>query len=90
MTNGSRVSDNCACRSPSVESISTNLSSLTSVAIRPSEREWTVGEALERLRTQELGEKIVYFYAVDAKGRLEGIVPTRRLLMSARTRRSPR
>jgi magnesium transporter len=44
---------------------------------------WTVGEALERLRTQELGEKIIYFYAVDADGRLEGIVPIRRLLMSA-------
>jgi magnesium transporter len=30
-----------------------------------------------------LGEKIVYFYVVDGSGRLEGIVPTRRLLMSA-------
>jgi len=48
----------------------------------PLNAQWTVGEALERLRTQDLGEKIVYFYAVDAKGRLEGIVPTRRLLMS--------
>lgn len=44
---------------------------------------WTVGEALARLRTQQLGEKIIYFYAVDEEGRLEGIVPTRRLLMSA-------
>ena len=43
----------------------------------------TVGEALAQLRSQELGEKIVYFYAVDSEGRLEGIVPTRRLLMSA-------
>jgi magnesium transporter len=41
----------------------------------------TVGEALARLRTQQLGEKIIYFYAVDGEGRLEGIVPTRRLLM---------
>src|SRR6476659_601694 len=48
----------------------------------PLHAQWTVGEALDRLRTQELGEKIVYFYAVDAGGRLEGIVPTRRLLMS--------
>lgn len=42
----------------------------------------TVGEALRSLRSQELGEKIVYFYVVDADGRLKGIVPTRRLLMS--------
>lgn len=43
----------------------------------------TVGEALARLRGQPLGEKIVYFYVVDAEGRLKGVVPTRRLLMSA-------
>lgn len=43
----------------------------------------TVGEALQSLRSQELGEKIVYFYVVDGEGRLKGIVPTRRLLMSA-------
>jgi magnesium transporter len=42
----------------------------------------TVGQALESLRSQELGEKIIYFYVVDREGRLEGIVPTRRLLMS--------
>jgi magnesium transporter len=48
----------------------------------PLNATWTVGEALERLRTRDLGEKIVYFYAVDGNGRLEGIVPTRRLLMS--------
>jgi magnesium transporter len=42
----------------------------------------TVGEALEHLRSQQLGEKIIYFYAVDGDGRLQGIVPTRRLLMS--------
>lgn len=42
----------------------------------------TVGEALERLRQQNLGEKIIYFYVVDDEDRLVGIVPTRRLLMS--------
>jgi len=42
----------------------------------------TVGEALESRRSQELGEKIVYFYIVDRDGQLEGLVPTRRLLMS--------
>src|SRR6185369_6516579 len=40
----------------------------------------TVGEALALLRTQPLGEKIVYFYALDDDGRLVGVVPTRRLL----------
>jgi magnesium transporter len=48
----------------------------------PLRADVTVGEALKSLRSQELGEKIVYFYVVDADGRLEGIVPTRRLLMS--------
>lgn len=42
----------------------------------------TVGEALTTLRGQELGEKIVYFYVVDAENRLVGVVPVRRLLMS--------
>jgi magnesium transporter len=42
----------------------------------------TVGEALDHLRAQQLGETIIYFYAVVAEGRLKGIVPTRRLLMS--------
>ena len=42
----------------------------------------TVGEALERLRSRKLGEKIVYFYVVDANQRLVGVMPVRRLLMS--------
>ncbi len=42
----------------------------------------TVGEALESLRAQPLGERIVYFYVVDADGKLVGVVPTRRLLMA--------
>ncbi len=41
----------------------------------------TVGQALERLRSRPLGEKIVYFYVVDDDDRLVGVVPTRRLLM---------
>jgi magnesium transporter len=46
----------------------------------------TVGEALEFLRSQQLGERIVYFFVVDAQGKLVGVVPTRRLLMTdART-----
>lgn len=42
----------------------------------------TVAQALESLRSKDLAEKIVYFYVTDDNGRLMGVVPTRRLLMS--------
>lgn len=42
----------------------------------------SVADALASLRSQEVGEKIVYFYVVDNGDRLVGVVPTRRLLMS--------
>ena len=42
----------------------------------------TVAEALDFLRSQPLGERIVYFYVVDRDGKLAGVVPTRRLLMA--------
>ena len=47
----------------------------------------TVREALEAIRGRVLGEKIVYFYVVDADERLVGVVPTRRLLTAALERR---
>ena len=40
----------------------------------------TVGAALDGLRADPPGGRIVYFYAVDGAGRLAGVVPTRRLL----------
>jgi magnesium transporter len=40
----------------------------------------TVQEALNTIRRSDLGERIVYFYLVDAQDRLVGVVPTRRLL----------
>jgi magnesium transporter len=43
----------------------------------------TVGEALERLRSHPPPGRIVYLYVVDGDGRLAGVVPTRRLLLSA-------
>lgn len=46
------------------------------------QKDWTAGEAIEWLRRQTLGEKIIYFYVVNEEGRLAGVVPTRRLLMS--------
>ncbi len=43
----------------------------------------TVGEALAGLRERQPGGRIVYFYVVDDEGRLQGVVPTRRLLLSS-------
>ncbi|MCS7046885.1 MAG: CBS domain-containing protein, partial [Gemmataceae bacterium] len=40
----------------------------------------TVQEALDRIRQTGLGEKIVYFYVLDATEKLVGVLPTRRLL----------
>jgi magnesium transporter len=42
--------------------------------------DFTVQQALDAIRQQGIGEKIVYFYVVDAAGRLTGVLPTRRLL----------
>jgi magnesium transporter len=42
----------------------------------------TVGEALEALRREPPAERIIYFYVVDDVGRLEGVVPTRYLVLS--------
>jgi magnesium transporter len=39
-----------------------------------------VGEALERIRREGVGERVIYFYAIDEQKRLIGVVPTRRLL----------
>src|ERR1700749_4779027 len=39
-----------------------------------------VGEALERIRHEGIGERVIYFYAIDEQERLVGVVPTRRLL----------
>jgi magnesium transporter len=40
----------------------------------------TVQEALDAIRGQGIGERIVYFYVVDDEERLVGVLPTRRLL----------
>lgn len=44
--------------------------------------EQTVGAALDELRRHPPGGRIIYFYVVDAEGRLRGVVPTRRLILS--------
>lgn len=45
--------------------------------------EMTVQDALDSIRTQGLGERIVYFYVLDDEDRLLGVLPTRRLLSAA-------
>src|SRR5437773_9900579 len=40
----------------------------------------TVGEALERIRREGVGERVIYFYAIGEEKRLVGVVSTRRLL----------
>src|SRR5712671_2463855 len=40
----------------------------------------TVAEALDRIRREGVGERVIYFFAVDSEKRLVGVLPTRRLL----------
>ena len=42
-----------------------------------------VQDALEAIRREGIGERIIYFYAVDEDGRLAGVLPTRRLLTAS-------
>lgn len=42
----------------------------------------TVGQALAWVRDHPPPGRIIYFYVVDEEGRLQGVVPTRRLLLS--------
>src|SRR5262249_48621 len=42
----------------------------------------TGGEALEEMGRQPPAGRIIYFYVLDDDGRLQGVVPTRRLLLS--------
>ncbi len=46
----------------------------------------TVGEALEYIQQRQPEGRIIYFYVTDADGKLRGVVPTRRLLLSPRDR----
>jgi magnesium transporter len=43
----------------------------------------TVAQALDRIRREGIGERVIYFFAVDADERLVGVLPTRRLLTAA-------
>jgi magnesium transporter len=46
----------------------------------------TVGQALQTLLEKQPEGRIIYFYVTDDAGRLQGVVPTRRLLLSPRDR----
>lgn len=43
----------------------------------------SVAEALERIRREGVGERVIYFFAVDAEKKLVGVLPTRRLLTAS-------
>jgi magnesium transporter len=47
------------------------------------EADASVEKALETIRREGVGERVIYFYAVDERKRLVGVVPTRRLLTAA-------
>ncbi|MDP9004367.1 MAG: CBS domain-containing protein [Verrucomicrobiota bacterium] len=40
----------------------------------------SVADALDRIRREGVGERVIYFFATDADQRLVGVLPTRRLL----------
>lgn len=48
----------------------------------PLRVEQTIGEALNQIRANPPGGRIIYFYVVNDEDRLVGVVPTRRLLLS--------
>jgi len=42
----------------------------------------TIGDALAAIRTNPPSSRVTYFYVVDDEGRIRGVVPVRRLLLS--------
>lgn len=50
-------------------------------------QELTIEEALEKIRMEGIGERIVYFYVVDNEKKLVGVLPTRRLLTASKNTR---
>jgi magnesium transporter len=47
------------------------------------EADATVEKTLEAIRREGVGERVIYFYVIDERKRLVGVVPTRRLLTAA-------
>ena len=46
------------------------------------EAELTIEQALAHIRRKPVAHDVIYFYVIDDEGKLEGVVPTRRLLLS--------
>ena len=44
--------------------------------------EMSVAAALDRIRKEGVGERVIYFFAVDREKKLVGVLPTRRLLIA--------
>ena len=49
--------------------------------------EQTVGEALASIRERQPEGRNIYFYVLDDEGRVQGVIPTRRLLLNALDKR---
>jgi len=47
------------------------------------EADVSAADALEQIRREGVGERVIYFFAVDADKRLVGVLPARRLLIAA-------
>ena len=47
----------------------------------------TIREALAYLQQTQPSERIIYFYAVDSEGKLTGVIPARRMLLSTSEQR---
>ncbi len=64
----------------SQEHLQQPISTVTRKDVATLREDFTVQQALEAIRQRGVGEKIIYFYVVDADDRLSGVLPTRRLL----------
>ena len=62
------------------EHLNQPISGLASKDFTALARNLTVAEALAQTRERGVGQQIIYFYVVDDRQRLVGVVPTRRLL----------
>lgn len=47
----------------------------------------SIEEAFRQLRHKQIEQKIIYFYAVDAEGKLKGVISTRQLLLANPSRK---
>lgn len=65
------------------EHLSQPIGSVARKDVATVHEDFTVQEALAAIRSKGVGEKIVYFYVVDADDRLVGVLPTRRLLTAS-------